>query len=276
MSGSSSERQLVQNVPFVSIAVSYFGSAIHKRFETIQAQLSELSAVVQENLAGVRVVRAYGQEAHEIDRFQAANQEYVLRNRGLIRLQGLFYPSMTFFLGLGALLVLWMGGQEVIRGRITLGEFFAFNSYLAMLSWPMIAFGWVTNILQRGAASWGRMLEIMDAVPALDGHRAEIAGRAMLCRRAVVFPIEFKCGERQFRLADYNQAWDYALDLKNFHAASRSTRTSSGARTRTCGRDSGSDVRLVSARRRSSNGQTPCQTTLDTAHIGAPSEIPAA
>jgi ATP-binding cassette subfamily B protein len=166
-------------LPFVSIAVSYFGSAIHKRFETIQAQLSELSAVVQENLAGVRVVRAYGQEAHEIDRFQAANQEYVVRNRGLIRLQGLFYPSMTFFLGLGALLVLWMGGQEVIRGRITLGEFFAFNSYLAMLSWPMIAFGWVTNILQRGAASWGRMLEIMDAVPAIADEHVTEAGRAL-------------------------------------------------------------------------------------------------
>ena len=166
-------------LPFVSIAVNYFGSAIHKRFESIQAQLSELSAVVQENLAGVRVVRAYGQEGHEIDRFQAANQEYVVRNRGLIRLQGLFYPSMTFFLGLGALLVLWMGGQEVIRGRISLGEFFAFNSYLAMLSWPMIAFGWVTNILQRGAASWGRMLEIMDAVPAIADDHVTEAGRAL-------------------------------------------------------------------------------------------------
>ena len=166
-------------LPFVSIAVNYFGSAIHKRFEAIQAQLSELSAVVQENLSGVRVVRAYGQEGHEIERFQAANHEYVVRNRGLIRLQGLFYPSMTFFLGLGALLVLWMGGQEVIRRRITLGEFFAFNSYLAMLSWPMIAFGWVTNILQRGAASWGRMLEIMDAIPAIADEHVTDAGRAL-------------------------------------------------------------------------------------------------
>jgi ATP-binding cassette subfamily B multidrug efflux pump len=136
-------------LPFVSVAVRYFGSAIHRRFETIQAQLSEVSAVVQENLAGVRVVRAYSQEVHEIERFRQANQEYVHRNRGLIRLQGLYFPSMSLFLGLGGLLVLWLGGQAVVRGRISLGDFVAFNSYLAMLAWPMIAFGWVTNITGR-------------------------------------------------------------------------------------------------------------------------------
>jgi ATP-binding cassette subfamily B multidrug efflux pump len=169
-------------LPFVSVAVKYFGSAIHRRFEAIQAQLSELSAVVQENLAGVRVVRAYSQERYEIERFRLANEEYVARNRVLIRLQGFFYPSMTFFLGLGALLVLWMGGQEVIRGRITLGEFFAFNSYLALLSWPMIAFGWVTNILQRGMASWSRMLEIMDAPAAIGDEHVTAAGREVALR----------------------------------------------------------------------------------------------
>ena len=169
-------------LPFVSVAVRYFGAAIHRRFEAIQAQLSELSAVVQENLSGVRVVRAYSQEAHEMDRFRQANEEFVRRNRVLIRLQGMFYPSMTFFLGLGALLVLWLGGDAVIRGRITLGEFVAFNSYLAMLSWPMIAFGWVTNILQRGMASWGRMLEVMDAVPEIRDEHVTERGRALQVR----------------------------------------------------------------------------------------------
>jgi ATP-binding cassette subfamily B protein len=172
-------------LPFVSVSVQYFGRAIHRRFEAIQAQMSELSAVVQENLAGVRVVRAYSQESHEVDRFRQTNEEYVRRNRVLIRLQGLFYPSMTFFLGLGSLLVLWVGGQEVIRGRITLGEFFAFNSYLAMLSWPMIAFGWVTNILQRGMASWGRMLEVMDAVPSIADDHVTEAGRRLAITGAV-------------------------------------------------------------------------------------------
>jgi ATP-binding cassette subfamily B protein len=165
-------------LPFVSIAVRYFGTAIHRRFEAIQAQLSEVSAVVQEALSGVRVVRAYRQEPHEIDRFRAANEEYVQRNRGLIRLQGAFYPSMTLFLGLGSLLVLWLGGREVIRGRITLGEFVAFNGYLVMLSWPMIAFGWVTNMLQRGFASWGRMLQVLDQQPAISDAMVTERGRA--------------------------------------------------------------------------------------------------
>ncbi len=165
-------------LPLVSISVKYFGSAIHRRFEAIQAQLADMSAVVQETLAGVRVVRAYNQEPYEVRRFGAANEEYVRRNRGLIRLQGAFYPSMTLFLGFGALLVLWLGSREVIRHRITLGEFVAFNSYLVMLSWPMIAFGWVTNMLQRGMASWKRMLDVLDAVPDISDADVTAAGTA--------------------------------------------------------------------------------------------------
>ena len=165
-------------LPFVTIAVRYFGSAIHKRFEAIQAQLSEVSAVVQEALSGVRVVRAYRQEAHEAERFRVANQEYLQRNRVLIRLQGAFYPSMTLFLGFGSLLVLWLGSRDAISGHITLGEFVAFNGYLVMLAWPMIAFGWVTNILQRGFASWKRMLEVIDHAPAIGDAGVTAAGRA--------------------------------------------------------------------------------------------------
>jgi len=166
-------------MPMVSISVKYFGTAIHKRFEAIQAQLADLSAVVQEALAGVRVVRAYNQERHEVARFSAANDEYIKRNRVLIRLQGMFYPSMTLFLGFGALLVLWVGSREVINGRITLGDFVAFNSYLVMLSWPMIAFGWVTNMLQRGMASWKRMLDVMDAVPDISDEHVTERGRSV-------------------------------------------------------------------------------------------------
>jgi ATP-binding cassette, subfamily B, multidrug efflux pump len=162
-------------LPFVSISVKFFGSAIHRRFEQIQAQLSEVSAVAQESLSGVRVVRAYGQEAAELERFRRSNEEYVARNRRLIALQGFFFPSMAFFLGLGALVVLWAGSGEVIRGRITIGQFVAFNAYLTMLSWPMIAFGWVTNMLQRGMASWKRMLEVLDTPPAIaDAETARV------------------------------------------------------------------------------------------------------
>ena len=163
-------------LPLVSVSVRVFGQAIHRRFEKIQEQLSEISAVAQEALAGVRVVRAYRQEAAELERFRLANLEYLERNRGLIKLQGFFYPSMSLFLGLGALLVLWLGSREVIRERITIGEFVAFNSYLVMLSWPMIAFGWVTNMLQRGMASWKRMLEVLDATPVVEAYGPAEAG----------------------------------------------------------------------------------------------------
>ena len=154
-------------LPFVSVAVKVFGDAIHRRFEQIQARLSDLSAVVQESLVGVRVVRAYRQEGFELDRFRRSNEEYMRRSLALVRLQGIFHPSIGLLLGLSSLLVLWMGSRAVVAGRITVGDFVAFNAYLVMLTWPMIAFGWVTNLLQRGAASWARMLEVMDTAPAI-------------------------------------------------------------------------------------------------------------
>ena len=161
-------------LPFVSISVGYFGAVIHRRFERIQAQLSEISAITQETLSGVRVVRAYRQEPFEIERFRLANEEYVRRNKGLIRVLGIYQPIMGFLMGVGALLVLWLGSREVVAGRMTVGELVAFNSYLMMLSWPMIAFGWVTNLLQRGMASWKRMLEVFDTQPAITD--AEVTG----------------------------------------------------------------------------------------------------
>ena len=154
-------------LPFVSLCVRYFGGAIHTRFDRIQAQLSEVSSVTQESLAGVRVVRAYAQERFELARFRAANDEYVSRTQGLIRLQGVYYPTLGLLMGLGALLVLWLGSREVIAGRLSVGELVAFNAYLTMLAWPMIAFGWVSNLAQRGTASWNRMLDVLDARPAI-------------------------------------------------------------------------------------------------------------
>jgi len=150
-------------LPAVSIATWYFGNAIHDRFERIQAKLADMSAVVQEALSGVRVVRAYRQETGELARFRAANHAYVDSNRGLIRIQAGFFPSLTLCFGLSGLLVIWIGGGDVVHGRLTLGEFVAFSRYLVLLAWPLIAFGWVINIVQRGVASWERMLEVLDA-----------------------------------------------------------------------------------------------------------------
>jgi ATP-binding cassette subfamily B protein len=155
-------------LPVVTITARHFGRMIHERFERIQAQLADMSAVTQEALSAVRVVRAYRQEERELERFRIANLEYVDRNRALIRLQGFFYPSMGLFMGLSELLVLWLGSGDVIAGRMTVGDLVAFNGYLVMLSWPLIAFGWVTNLVQRGRASWGRMLEVLETQPAID------------------------------------------------------------------------------------------------------------
>jgi ATP-binding cassette subfamily B protein len=149
----------------VSILVRYFGRRIHDRFEKVQEQLSEMNVIVQESLSGARVVRAYAQEPHELARFEAANQEYVRRNRGLIRMFGSLYPGIQLLMGTGAVLVVWLGGRMAVSGRITIGEFVAFGAYLAMLHWPMIALGWVVNIFERGEASMGRIAEILEAPP---------------------------------------------------------------------------------------------------------------
>jgi len=147
----------------VSVLVRHFGRRIHDRFEAVQAQLSNLTALVQENLAGMRVVKAYVQEPHEMARFEEANQDLLRRNRRLIRMFGSLYPGIQLLMGTGAVLVLWLGGRMVIAGTITLGEFVAFGAYLTMLNWPMIALGWVVNIFERGEASMGRIVELLDA-----------------------------------------------------------------------------------------------------------------
>jgi ATP-binding cassette subfamily B protein len=193
-------------LPFVSIVVRYFGAAIHHRFEKIQEQLSDISAVTQESLAGVRVVRAYGQEAFEIERFRRANEEYVLRNRALIRMQGMYFPSMGLLMGIGAMLVLWMGSRDVIAGRMTVGELVAVNTYLMMLGWPMIAFGWVTNLLQRGMASWKRLLEVLDAQPAITDEHVPASPIARI-RGA----IEFR--HLTFRYRDVDVLHDVSLTI---------------------------------------------------------------
>jgi ATP-binding cassette, subfamily B, multidrug efflux pump len=154
-------------LPLVSIAVRVFGTAIHKTFEQVQERLAAMSAVVQESLTGVRVIRAYGQENAEIERFRQSNEDYLSHNRRLTRLQGAFFPTMSLLLGFSALLALWLGSRRVVSGRITVGQFVAFNAYLAQLAWPMIAFGWVTNLMERGMASWKRMLEVMDTEPSV-------------------------------------------------------------------------------------------------------------
>jgi ATP-binding cassette subfamily B protein len=152
-------------VPVVAITVWLFGRQIHALYGKIQASLAVLSAKAQENLAGVRVVRAYGQEEAEIRGFDAPNREYIDRNLRLIYFWSMFMPLLQMLIGLTFVLVLWQGGTQVIQNRITLGELIAFYTFMTRLIFPMIALGFVTNIFQRGGASMGRLNYILDSQP---------------------------------------------------------------------------------------------------------------
>ncbi len=152
-------------LPLASVIVQYFGRKIHERFEKIQAQFSDISARAQENFSGARVVRAYAQEEAEIALFETSNQEYVSRSLPLARLIGMLWPTLEMLLGFAVVLVLWIGGREVLLHRMSVGEFVAFNTYIVMLTWPIIALGWVINIFQRGTASMGRINEILVTQP---------------------------------------------------------------------------------------------------------------
>jgi len=149
----------------VSISVKFFGKQIHDRFEKIQEQFSRMTALAQENVSGMRVVKAYNQENAFVRRFREVNREYVERSLSLARIWGVFQPLLAFLLGLSLLGILSYGGSQVIHNRISLGEFVAFIAYLAMLTWPTIALGYVINLFERGSASMGRLLKLFDTKP---------------------------------------------------------------------------------------------------------------
>jgi ATP-binding cassette, subfamily B, multidrug efflux pump len=164
-------------VPVVAVVVWYFGQVIHKLYEKIQASLATLSAKAQENLAGVRVIRAYAQEKAEQAGFDAPNREYVTRNLKLISTWSMFMPALTTLFGMTFLLVLWQGGRLVMVGTISVGELVAFYYFMVLLIFPMVALGFVTNIFQRGAASMGRINYILDAQPKIsDAEARPLAG----------------------------------------------------------------------------------------------------
>ncbi len=146
-----------------------FGKVIHVRFEGIQEQLSTISTMVQENLTGLRIVRAYSQEAEQEGLFDELNSDYLNQNMGLVKASGFFFPLLMLVAGLAMVIVLWYGGIQVMQGRITIGDFVAFTFYLGLLTWPMIALGWVVNLFQRGAASMGRLNQILRTQPKVQG-----------------------------------------------------------------------------------------------------------
>ncbi|MEP6644542.1 MAG: ABC transporter ATP-binding protein [Acidobacteriaceae bacterium] len=185
-------------LPVVSIVVQYFGRRIHERFERIQAMFSDISAKAQENFSGARVIRAYVQEEAQIASFEASNEEYIARSLRLVRLMGMLWPTLETMLGLAIVLVLWLGGREVIHRQITVGEFVAFNTYMVQLTWPIIALGWVINLFQRGTASMGRINEILIERPEIED--SDEARAALSTKGATHIEI---LGEIEFRNLDF-------------------------------------------------------------------------
>jgi len=162
---------------FLPPIVLGFGRVIQRRFDRIQAQFSSLSTLVQENLTGVRLIRAYGQEADQGERFRLMNDEYLARNLHLARAQGLLHPALMLLTGIALVLILLLGGREVMEGKITVGDFVAFTFYLSLLTWPLIALGWVIGLFQRGEASMRRLNEVLHASPEVRPGEGQLAGR---------------------------------------------------------------------------------------------------
>jgi ATP-binding cassette, subfamily B, multidrug efflux pump len=147
---------------------AYLGKAVHQRFESVQEHFSTLTTHAQENLSGTRIVRAYRQESAEIGRFSELNDEYLRRNMSLARLYGTMFPTFALLAGLAGVVVLGVGGTLTLNGQISVGSFVAFGLYLNLLTWPLIALGWVINLFQRGSASMARLNEILDEKPGLE------------------------------------------------------------------------------------------------------------
>ena len=196
--------------PLVSFSVIFFGRKIHDRFERIQAMFSDISSRVLENLSGVRMIRAYAQEQAELRKFNKLNEDYIAQNIQLVRISGLFEPLLELLIGSTFLIVLWSGGNRVLNGQISLGSFVMFNTYMGMLVWPMIAMGWVVNLMQRGSASFGRIREIMEQRPSI-------------AEPAITEPLPAVRGEIEFRGVSVVYPAGAALERIDLHIPAGST-----------------------------------------------------
>jgi len=192
-------------LPLVSVGVKFFGARIHERFEKIQALYSELTERVRENISGVRVVRAFCQEDAEMATFDVMNRDFVEKNKGLIWITSFLWPGMALMFAVALMMVLVVGGRHVVRGMITIGTFAAFNVYLANLIWPIVALGWVTNMVQRGLASQGRLMTIFEAQRDIDD------------REVPVNPITALRGDIEFRNLSFSYNSHMILKNINLH-----------------------------------------------------------
>ena len=200
-------------MPIVSVLIQYFGARIHERFERIQASFSEITAHAQENFSGARLVRAFAREEAQIASFEKANQAYIGRALRLVQLMGMLWPTLEFVLGIAMMITLLAGGRLVLQHRIDVGEFTAFNTYMVLLTFPIIAVGWVVNLFQRGTASIKRIDEILRSEPEIDDRRADTSLPADLVLR----------GEIEFRGLNFSYGDKPVLEDIHLHVPAGST-----------------------------------------------------
>jgi ATP-binding cassette subfamily B protein len=181
-------------MPIASILVQYMGSRIHDRFERIQASFSEISSQAQENFSGARLVRAFAREESQIGLFEKLNLDYIRRALRLVQIMGMLWPTLEFILGVSMVITLLAGGHQVLAHKISVGDFVAFNTYMVMLIWPIIAVGWVVNLFQRGTASVVRIDELLKAEPVIDDREAD----------ASIEPETVLQGEIEFKHLDFS------------------------------------------------------------------------
>lgn len=182
------------SLPGITLLVLGFGNRIHRGYRDIQQFLGQLSIFVQENLAGIRVVQAYAQEENQRERFADLSAEYMRKNLVTARLSGFLWPLIAVFSGLAAATVLWLGGRRVLTGDLTIGQFVQFNGYLAVLTWPVMAIGYVVNLYQRGSSALVRLAEILET-PAAPAHLVPADGGPERLRGDIEFRgLSFRYG----------------------------------------------------------------------------------
>jgi ATP-binding cassette subfamily B protein len=216
---------LFVTMPLVSLTVKFFGQQVHTRFEKIQDFFAQITARAQENFTGVRVVRAYAQEKAEMVAFNKLNREYAERNLGLVRIDALMRPLMTFLIGIGFVLIIWAGVPLAIRGEISVGEFTMFNLYLTRLIWPLIALGYVVNLYQRGTASLKRLNAILRIKP-LIADEPEAVEQPRIKGR-----IEFRDLTFKYHQSETPVLKDLNLTIPEGHTVAFVGRTGSGKST---------------------------------------------
>ena len=216
---------LFVTMPLVSLTVKFFGQQVHTRFEKIQDFFGQITARAQENFTGVRVVRAYAQEEAEMTAFNTLNREYAERNLGLVKVEALMRPLMTFLIGLGYVIIIWAGVPLAVRGEITVGEFTMFNLYLTRLIWPLIALGYVVNLYQRGTASLKRLSAILRIAPAIADEPGTVEQPPIKGR------IEFRNLTFKYREGEEPVLKDLTLTIPDGHTVAFVGRTGSGKST---------------------------------------------